>query len=317
MTLHLHSPKYSVDFRHLGRPIPECVVVELNEGPPGEPIADLGLPHLVDTLKIHFFDQAPVATGVGPIGYRVVALETLERLVAAGELLTTDDAHYQPNDRLFVEMVYVPLDALFKHFASASSALVCHAYEARRTEPEDTTLVTLQATPIISHVIEPLPLSANQVDLYGLVTLADLNRREVRRVTYDLVLDLERALAELIAGRFNEAWDWIQGLGEGSQVRILGQWTVSRRKMMQIEEVELAMLNELLTVVRRSEPLRKQLEIPAGKQGDSLIWKVTEFRNKVMHPARQLVLDQSDARKASEAIQFMAALLGRLEKTAG
>jgi hypothetical protein len=305
---HLSRDPHTVDFRHVGAPLPECLCVELGSS----------LQEVVENLRVHGFDQAPVCVPSSPIGWRLVAREKLEQLASEGLTLTEEEQHYQPGDVLDVESSYIPLRTLFGRLGQSRAVIACFCEEVRvvkggsaKNLMENIAAGDLSDLEIVR--VDAGSRRATDVAIYGLITISDLNRREVRKAAYELVLDLEDALARLVKGRFREPWDWINHVDEWAQMRILGQWELTKRRGMEINPVEAAMLKELLAVIRDSSVLRKALEFPTGKEFTAISRKVVEFRNLVMHPTRPLVLGPTDVIRANEAIVFMEDTVKRLE----
>jgi len=189
ITDHASRAQYGADFLHLGVPIPECLCA--SQGPVGlEIIENLGLPG---------YDQAPVEVPGSPIGWRLVSRNRLTELEASGAPLGADASHFEPDDFAEVESVYIALPALLGMFLGRRAVLV---YVRETVHAID-----------LHELLPGARGSWTQVSVLGLITMSDLNRREVRRVAYELLLDLETVLGELVMRRFKDSWDWVRQTG--------------------------------------------------------------------------------------------------------
>lgn len=144
----------------------------------------------------------------------------------------------------------------------------------------------------------------------GLVTVSDLNRRGLRMVLYELLSEVESLCARLIDSTFGDDSSWINWLNEGAQVRVLSYWEVSRRRDLDIGALAGCTLVELLSVVGSSPDLRSLFGVQSKNQWNKLISKLPDYRNRVMHPVRPMVLGQtevSDLRSVVATLQRLRA----------
>ena len=287
---HASRSAYEVDFLHLGVPLSECLCAA-----PGRVSLEF-----LENLRIPGYDQAPVPVPGSRIGWRLVSRARLEELHESATPLGQDLSHYEPDDVAEVDGVHIGLPELLRLFLSRRATLV-YAREALSTgEPEEGWDVP--------------ETSWTELSVLGLLTISDLNRREVRKAAYELLLDLETALGELVERRFKDSWDWMRHLGEPAQVRLLGYWELSRKRGIDTQPLESAMLNELLTVVSRTEVLRKAIAIPSDKEMDRVARKIGDLRNRVMHPVRPFALNADDVVKMLDAVQAALHIQEQLRK---
>lgn len=262
----LHYP-HSVHLLHVVVPLPECVIASV--GPVSEAI--------VDNLSIGGYDQVPVFIDGAEIDWRLVSRGRLAALSAAGETLSSDPSCLESRDIGQVEGVYADLITLLQLLAASRARILFARNFTRGPYTSSDANGAERVT----------------VTVFGLVTIADLNRREVRKAAYELLLDLETVLADLIRRRFGDPGEWIGGLSEESQVRVLGNAELLKRRGIETDFLEAVMLPDLLKIVEKSDALRSITGV-AKKQLHSASYKIGQMRNRVMHPVRPLVTGQDD-----------------------
>ena len=143
----------------------------------------------------------------------------------------------------------------------------------------------------------------------AMVTVSDLNRHRFRAVLYGAFAELESLLARLIDVAYEDAWEWLQTLREDVQARLAGYWTVAQRRGVDIGPQAAATLTELLAVVGTANDLRRQLGFATRAAFDRQTSGMPEYRNRIMHPVRPLVLDRSEVSQLAVSLARVEALV--------
>lgn len=274
-------------------PIPECVCAQ--EGR----VTD----ELLGFLDQHGYDQAPVETAESPIELRLTTRATLQGLREKSEDLGSTTDHYETDDLALASHPHLPLLELLSIFESRRAAIVYHEHSWDSGLPEPGWEVPRTKW--------------KETQVFGLLTISDLNNREVRKTAYELLLDLETQLALLTRRRFiHDSNEWVALLGEQSQVRILGNWTLARRNGVDTNPVEYAMVNELLAVATETESLRTILGFTSKTAAHSAARKIGELRNRVMHPVRPFVLGTDDVKLLHGAVEAADMMQAKIKAVA-
>ena len=119
---------------------------------------------------------------------------------------------------------------------------------------------------------------------------------------------MESGIAKLAERFIPEPWEWITLLGEDQQVRILGYWELTKRRNVDIGPIAATTLTNLLTIVGKSPRLHTVFGFQSRKKFDKYAGKLPEFRNRIMHPVRPLVLDQRDVNDLYVVLRFLEKL---------
>lgn len=132
---------------------------------------------------------------------------------------------------------------------------------------------------------------------YQIITVADLNRREVKSMLYTLVAELESRLAR----RIRQVYDSADLLSEVSEDTV-DYWESARDDGLEIHIVDRMYLNEMKQVFRNSDRLVAQSAFESGNQFHQQLRGLVDLRHKVMHPAQTLVRNQRDVERVAGRI---------------
>jgi len=292
----------AVSMRDLMVPLDTCFTVP--EGP-------VGLRTTAE-LKRNDFSQAVVATDGPSPRYGVVSLERLNELNHEGlplrvdgecvhrSLLSCDGTAGWRKDVARLQKVFsrpVPLSLRLSHM--------------RPSVRLDRLLEALTARPATLVACYDTEVEADQPDAIGLVTLADLNKHNLRAAIYPLLAELEGLLAGLVERRFgDDPWEWIMRLtSEDSRARIVGYWKLSEREGVNVGATAGAMLSELLRAVAAAEDVRASLGYPSRTALEQATKHLHRFRNLTMHPVRPLIGSMDDCRDLKDALAVAIGLL--------
>jgi hypothetical protein len=260
----------TVPLKDLCTRLPDCLCVQ-----PG-PISKTTL----SDLERNGYDQAPVYDSVTGRFWGLAHADYLTALYDAGTVLGENDTHVRDEGKVlrigvFPGNIYQLLDRL----RAQRAIIVVEEYDAPEHGPVES--------------------------LLGLFTISDLNRHEIRAILYRLVSVAEARLAHLIKKELHDPWEWLSVLSEEDQVRLLGYWELSKRRGVDIGPLAGATLTQVLKIVAKFEPLRERLGFKSRKDIDSEIGRVPDFRNRIMHPVRPLILDTRDVDRTYRVARFL------------
>jgi hypothetical protein len=264
-----------VNVLELCTPIEDCSLVQF--GPIDEGI-------VVD-LRAKGFDQALVRSASSEREWGLVTAAHLEQLKLDGLELREDDEHIRYRESYLEVEVQEAVDLL-------------ELLDLMRHE---------RAVLVAEYYVDADGYSER---VHGLLTISDLNRHGMRAVLFSLFALVEAGLASLLSTEFPDPWGWIRILPEDDQARILGYWEVGRRRGVDIGPTAATTLAQLLRVFEK-KTLFSHLDISREEFGQ-LRSGVPEWRNRVMHPVRPLVLEHADVEKLYTVVSHLRTLRQRL-----
>ena len=271
-------PEESVPLERLCKRLADCLCVQ-----PG-PIPV----EVLKALEEKGYDQAPVHDPTSRTYWGLVTTSHLRRLREEALNLEPDDPHLSDPD---------------KEFRVGSNTNIYQLLHRLSAQPAVMVIQELDATEY-GHAQSSL----------GLFTFSDLNRHEIRGVLYRLFSDVEAGLSKVVQRWIQDPWDWIKVLGEDQQVRILGYWELARRRDVDIGPLAAATLSNLLVVIRMSRGILEGLGYYSDGAFREHTGSLPEFRNRIMHVVRPLVLDHDDVKKLYRAARVLEMLRSRIEE---
>lgn len=244
---------------------------------------------LLASMRELSYDQSPVTEQDRSIPLGLVSLKHLERLHREGRILEPNDrAISSARLRLRVSSSEVSVEELLRGFRRTRALLV---FQLNLTFDSG---------------------SGPREFWVGLLTIADLNRQQVRLPLYVLMSELEIGLGRMIERVYREPWDWIRRLNEESQVRALGYWQLAKRRRVDVSPLEVMTLSQLLRIVAVSKELLRWLGYRSRSEFDDQVGGVPELRNLVMHPVRPLVLSTQEVDDLLTRIRVLRDLQTRI-----
>lgn len=266
-----------LDLKDLCVPIEDCVCVELG----------LVSKDKLDILIKHNYDQAPVRDSEkGSFICGLVETRYLKKLWKAGHILKKDDPHVNKQENKFYIGAMTSIFSVLERLRKTPSVLVIQHGDAGEYGYMEFVL--------------------------GLLTVSDLNKHPVRLLVYSFLSELEALLAQFLQAT-SDPWDWISLLSEDQQVRILGYWELARKKKVDTTPISSATLSNLITVIGKSPNLRSLLGYQSRKAFDKETGSIPEFRNRIMHPVRPLILNQNDVNDLLHCLEKVKALSDLLQ----
>jgi hypothetical protein len=121
---------------------------------------------------------------------------------------------------------------------------------------------------------------------YFIITLPDVNKRPVRTLCYQLLMQLETRLADMIRDEYNSE----ELFGEVGH-RTLGLWKQDEINDNKVHISEHMGIGDIKKVVRKNGDMVDELGFESKTKFGNQLSGVVQLRNKVMHPTRTLVHD--------------------------
>ncbi len=238
-------------------------------------VGEIGL-ELLNKLDFHNFDQVLVTAEKHAIG--IIDTSDLKYLYEHKKNLSIKSK--------FIKQVYVyvktSLEDVLKIFENTNSAILLNGAK---------TDVNSYAT--------------------GLITLSDLNKSAFRGLLYQLFANLEGNLSKIIDQTYENHWDWLPWLSENHQISLIGSWEISKRNKVDLRPINGANLTQILTIIGKSQELRKIMGFESRNKYDDLTGRIPEIRNKIMHPVRPLVLNSDDVSQLRKCLETISDLQKR------
>lgn len=151
----------------------------------------------------------------------------------------------------------------------------------------------------------------------GIITYADLNKKEIRILFYHLIVEFESTLAHIIQSKYPDPEEFIKTFSESFPTEPLGEWYKAKLNNLNLHPVEYLSFSQIINLIRKDKELLKEVGLTKKTIKDK-VSKIIELRNKVMHSNRSLIVEGGDLREILEGYDFIMLLLEKLSKyTAG
>lgn len=272
----VYRPEECVPLEEICIPLSDCVCIR-----PG------AIPNeLLSMLGKKCYDQAPVYDPESRTRWGLAYTTYLRKLASEHRALDADDPHIRDAKKEFRVGAHTSIYQLVHKLLDEQAVIVIRESDATK----------------YGHV----------ESILGLFTIGDLNRHEIRSLLYRLFSDVESGVAKVVERAFLEPWDWIKLLGEEQQVRVLGYWELARHWDVDIGPIAATTLANLLTIVAKSPNLRTVMGFNSRKNFEKHAGKLPEFRNRLMHPVRPLILGQPDVKDLYTVMRFLENLKNRV-----
>ncbi len=161
--------------------------------------------------------------------------------------------------------------------------------EAKEEFPELAELIDRQAWEHIEH----------DEDRYGIITLADVNRRGVKLMIYVVLSGLVSKLSHKIEDEYPESEPILKYL----RADTIGRWYKNQMEGLEIHAAEQMHMIEIMQVIQASdESFVKECGFDSKSEVQDLN-SINEIRNSVMHANRSLIYDRRDIEDILTAIK--------------
>lgn len=135
---------------------------------------------------------------------------------------------------------------------------------------------------------------------YGIITLADVNKRGVKEMIYPIIAELANRLSIIIKTEHPNS----ESIFKHVSPETIGRWKKDRMKGLELHITEYLNLIEMKEVLKASdEEVIKKCGFSSKTQVDKQLSSVNELRKKVMHANRTLVQDREDLHKLIERLE--------------
>ena len=147
---------------------------------------------------------------------------------------------------------------------------------------------------------------------YGIITLADLNKRATRDSIYPKVSQLAYYLSAKIENQYPDDEDILVHL----RPETVGRWYKSKMSGTKTHISEQMTLSEMQQVIRSSDSeFVEECGFRSKSQVRKKLGSVNALRNKVMHANKSLVRDRKDLEQLVERLEIIENLIDELESS--
>jgi cell fate (sporulation/competence/biofilm development) regulator YlbF (YheA/YmcA/DUF963 family) len=153
---------------------------------------------------------------------------------------------------------------------------------------------------------------------YGIITLADVNRRPVKERLYPIFAELANQISKKIEKEFADPDELLDSLSADT----IGYWYQDKQKELGLHIAEYMSLIEMKQIFKQSsEEFRDKCGFKSNNQVERQLGGIEKSRNKVMHANRTLVQDQEDIStlidRTNRAQDIIDRLAEKVEKDSG
>lgn len=150
-------------------------------------------------------------------------------------------------------------------------------------------------------------------EIVGLVTPADLNKAPARINFYNLMSELELAIAGLIREHFPERDSALAMLSEHRHIEIHRNNSFLALEGTDVDVTEALYLSDMITIVAKTPQLRGRLGFSSRSNCENEINGLVEFRNDIMHVVRPVVGPRRKMSELAQYVQQARELLAQIE----
>lgn len=138
---------------------------------------------------------------------------------------------------------------------------------------------------------------------WKIVTRSDLNTRIAKEYLYSYYAETARAISRLIESEYDI--EEIQEVYETERSRgmALKYWEEAVDENVNLHPVEFMSMADLKEVVVSNEGLREQLDFPSKTKCRKAFVLVEDFRNKIMHGYRTVIMNQDDVNELAASLE--------------
>lgn len=247
-----------------------------------------------------------------------------KRIASQADIETVDTVHDNLDYYREKDFSYVPIPADGQYFdveADTSREL-----SEQQILPDDVHLIEVMALlrnhPFVlldyhgvlsdqSDLAEKLGIQREESERYGIITLADLDTRQVKQMLYPAVDTFEHELAGAVRRYYpdsdvpddvvsDKTWD---------------RWDDAKDHDVATHVVEHMQLTELKETVRETGDLREACGFGSKTQVDNTLGGLIQVRHQVMHPPRPMVRDRDELETALDRLSRIKTVLEHLRES--
>ena len=155
-------------------------------------------------------------------------------------------------------------------------------------------------------------------DMVGFVTPADINKMPVRIYLFNLMADLETALASAIHAHFGgDDQAILELLGPIDDVKEIQEQSPSMRSQeLDLGVIQQLNLSHLEKILKKTPALHKAIGFNSGSHVDDTHSGLVQLRNSIAHSVRPLLLAHHEMPRLFERIQRAREILDWLSRYA-
>lgn len=231
----------------------------------------------------------------------------------ASQASTEDPNSYETNIGYYRERnySYIPIPSTKEYYDVDKGRL--EEMEDRQILPDDTHIILVMAYlreyPFVlldyhgllsdqSDLAEKLGVDRDERNRYGIVTVADLNKRRVKEMLYPAIATFEHTLADLITLHYPNSDVPESDVSDDA----FDRWQTAKEQDLETHIVDHMSLSDIVKVVRNTDDLRLICGFDSKNQYDNSVGGLINLRNKVMHPRRTLIPDPSHVDKTIDRL---------------
>jgi len=151
---------------------------------------------------------------------------------------------------------------------------------------------------------------ANEDRIVGLVSVANLNCRQVRTFIFSLISDLEIRLSKFIDSEMDETE--ILNFGVGTETET--SYNSDKEKGLDPNLMEYLYLSDLINLIAKKR-LFNMLGYESKKKFEHSLGRINKLRNQAAHPTRSLITSADSVGKLWDKIEIIERCLFRLRQT--
>lgn len=152
----------------------------------------------------------------------------------------------------------------------------------------------------------------NEGRIVGLVSVVNLNCRQVRTFIFSLVSELEIRLSQFINSVMNEAEILDSGVGKDIKER----YDSDKEKGLEPDLMEYLYLSDLINLIAKKHQY-KVLAYESRTKFEDALGPINALRNEAAHPTRSLITSAESVSKLWDKIEIVERCLFRLRQTRG
>jgi CBS domain-containing protein len=152
----------------------------------------------------------------------------------------------------------------------------------------------------------------NEGKIVGLISVANLNCRQVRIFIFSLVSELEIRLSQFIDSAMKEA----DILDSGVKKDIKERYASDQEKGLEPNLMEYLYLSDLINLVAKKH-LYKELAYESRTKFEDSLGSISDLRNQAAHPTRTLIASAESVSKLWDNIETVERCLFRLRQPKG
>ena len=267
------------------------------------------LPVMIDLTTISTPKEAAISISPGKIDLAIIEEATEARVRA----LPIVDHNSTCKGAISVQKL-AELAANKQELTTNDATIACNILP--HMVPVSALLKQLNDEGVILHGADP-DADDYQVDWFGIVSTADLNRPIFRAHIYQMLVILETSLGQLIMDEFGDDWGAIRLLSEGTQKRIKEFYDEERAEGIDLSPVTNATLSDLFHIATESNNVWKLMEFEHPNELRPINHRINDLRNTIMHPVRPLIVNERELQDVVAAVLDVEMLTDRLTKRIG